>query len=206
MIMPQSPALRRLRLLLVLYTICMLSACISPRAEMRYFLLTPLEEGSSPPGEGMAEQYVLVGPLQLPGYLDRPHLMTRLPDGQLGMSELDRWAEPLDAVLARTLAENLARLSGSQRVLTYPAGRVAIDRAVTGRVIRFDTDAGGEALLRIQWSVRDGRGQMLSPVRIGEYRARAASDSAAARVAALSDVLAKFSVEVAAELAATGSR
>jgi uncharacterized protein len=200
------PFLAAFRLpLLLLSMACMISACVSPRVEMRYFLLAPLENGSDPAGSGvLGEQYVLVGPLQLPGYLDRPHIMTRLPDGQLGMSEHDRWAEPLDAVLTRTLAENLARLSGSQRVLTYPAGRIAIDKVVTGRIIRFDTDAAGEALLRVQWSVRDGSGQILLPVRIGEYRARTAGDGAPARVAALSDVLGQFSVDVAAELAAAG--
>ncbi len=182
------------------------SACVSSSPPMRYYLLTPID-GAALPDATLGEHTVIIGPLQLPGYLDRPQLVTRLPDGQLALRELDRWAEPLDAVLTRTLADNLARLTGSQRILTFPpASRAAADLRVTGRVIRFDTDAAGTAILVVQWSVQDGGGQVVLSARTAEFRVQAADTESATLVAALSAVLGQFAAALAVELgAAAGS-
>ena len=178
------------------------AACATPSAALRYYLLTPIDAGAVT-DDRLGDRTVMVGPLQLPGYLDRPQLMVRLPDGELALRELDRWAEPLDAVLVSTLADSLVRLTGSERIVTFPtAGRVAADQRVTGRVIRFEADAAGLAVLRVQWSIRDDSGRPLRPVRIGEYRAQAAGDESAALVAALSEVLGQFAAELAADLVA----
>lgn len=177
-------------------------ACTTASPPMRYYLLTPVD--SDPvPGTALGEQTVIVGPFQLPGYLDRPQLMVRLPDGELALREYDRWAEPLEAVLVRTLAENLGRLTGSQRIITFPQDRRAsVDQRVSGRVMHFETDATGLAVLQLQWSIRDGSGQPLAPVRISEYRVQAAGDGPAAQVAALSETLARFAAELTIALVA----
>ena len=190
--------------LAVMLALCafLAAACATPSAAMRYYLLTPVD-ASGVPDDRLGDRTVIVGPLQLPGYLDRPQLMVRLPDGELALRELDRWAEPLDAVLVRTLADNLVRRTGSQRIVTFPtAGRVAADQRIIGRVIRFEADATGLAVLRVQWSINDDGGRPLLPVRIGEYRSQAAGDGSAALVAALSEVLGQFAAELAAELVA----
>lgn len=172
-------------------------ACMTTSPAMRYYLLTPMEIGPVPEAR-LGEQTVIVGPFQLPGYLDRPHLMVRLPDGELALREYERWAEPLEAVLVRTLAENLVRLTGSQRIITFPLDRRAdVGQRISGRVMRFDTDVTGLAVLQLQWSIRDGSGQPLVPVQISEYRVQAAGDAPAQRVAALSEALALFAVELA---------
>lgn len=189
--------------LTVMLALCALltGACATPSPAMRHYLLTPVD-AAPVPDERWADRTVIVGPLQLPGYLDRPQLMVRMPNGELALHELDRWAEPLETILVRTLADNLARLTGSQRIVTFPlAGRVAADQRITGRVIRFDADAAGLAVLQVQWSIHDGSGQPLIPVRISEHRSQAAGDEPAALVAALSEVLGQFAAELAADLA-----
>lgn len=190
--------------LLIGLVLCLLlsSACVSRSPPMRHYLLTP-GAGAVLPGATLGERTVVVGPLLLPGYLDRPQLVTRLPGGRIRLRELDRWAEPLEAVLTRTLAENLARLTGSQRIVTHPpASRVRVDLRVTGQVIRFDTDPAGLAILQVQWSVQDGRGQVLVPVQTAEFSAQATGEEPAALVAAMSDALARFAAVLAVELTA----
>lgn len=178
-------------------------ACATASPPMRYYLLTPVDSDPAP-GSVLGEQSVIVGPFQLPGYLDRPQLMVRLPDGELALREYDRWAEPLEAVLVRTLAENLVRLTGSQRIITFPLDRSAsVDQRISGRVMRFDTDATGLAVLQVQWSIRDGSGRPLAPVQISEYRVQAAGDTPAEQVAALSETLALFGAELANLLVTT---
>ena len=51
----------------------------------------------------------------LPSYLDRQQLVIRR-NGQLMISKLDLWAEPLDAAIARVMASNLSRLTGSLNI------------------------------------------------------------------------------------------
>lgn len=186
----------------ILLVVCAMlaGACTAVSPPMRYYLLKPGESGPVP-GIALGEQTVIVGPIQLPGYLNRPQLMVRLPDGELALREFDRWAEPLEAMLVRTLAENLVRLTGSQRIITFPLDRRAsVDQRIWGRVIRFDTDATGLAVLQLQWSIRDGGRRPLAAVRISEYRVQAAGDAPAERVAALSETLALFAADLALAL------
>ena len=51
----------------------------------------------------------------IPSYLDRMQLVTRT-EGKLVMSNLDLWAEPLDAAIARVMASNLSRLTNSTNI------------------------------------------------------------------------------------------
>ncbi|MCX8048332.1 MAG: PqiC family protein [Methylohalobius sp.] len=54
-----------------------------------------------------------LAPIRLPRYLDRPQIVTVNKGGQVQLSELHRWAEPLEAGFSRALAESLtARLPG----------------------------------------------------------------------------------------------
>jgi len=51
----------------------------------------------------------------IPTYLDRMQLITRA-DGQLMLSKIDLWAEPLDSAISRVTASNLSRLTGSMAI------------------------------------------------------------------------------------------
>lgn len=194
--------------LFTVFVACLLlaSGCATSSPAMRHYLLTPVTEGAMPDTR-LDERSILVGPLQLPGYLDRPQLVTRMPDGRLALHEYERWAEPLDTLLVRTLAESLARLTGSQRIVTFPqASRTAADLRISGRIIRFDVDASGLAVLQVQWTIQDSGGEFRQPVRSTEFRAQASGDDAPARVAALSDTLGQFAASLAAELGAAALR
>lgn len=179
-------------------------ACATTSPPMRFYLLTPVEQ-AAPAGAALGEARVVVGPLQLPGYLDRPQLVVRQPDGRFSLREFDRWGEPLNALLTDTVTANLVRLTGSAGVVAFPVPRrVSPDRRIVGRVMRFDADASGLAVLEVQWAILDDGGEPLVPLRIDAYRAQAAGTGAAAIVAALSDVLGQFSRQLAGELVATG--
>jgi len=196
-----TPAARKFRLaLLVVLGAALAGACATASPPMRFFLLSPLEAPASPL-PALGDILVVVGPLQLPGYLDRPQLMVRQPDGQLSLLEFDRWAEPLAEHLTSTVTANLVRLTGSPRILAWPLpGRASADRRILGRIIRFDADSSGMAVLEVQWSIADRSGEPLVPVRIDTYRAQASGTEPVALVAALSDALAQFSRQLAEAL------
>lgn len=193
------------RIILIAMAILLASACATTSPPMRFYLLSPVED-ATPADAALGDALVLVGPLQLPGYLDRAQLVVRQPDGRFTLREFDRWGQPLEQLLTNTVTANLVRLTGSPRVVAVPLpARTTPDRRIVGRVIRFDAHADGLTVLEMQWSILDSEGEPLMPVRIDAYRAQAASTDAAALVDALSDVLAQFSRQLAAELLATGS-
>ena len=185
---------------LVLLGTLLVAGCVPTSPPMRFFVLTPIDADAPAPPVLDAPR-VLIGPLRVAGYLDRPQLMTRRPDGELILHELDRWAAPLEEMLVQTLADNLMRLTGSEQVLAYPTpGPAAADLRITGQILRFDTDTEGVAVLRTQWQLKDADGEVLIPLQTAEYRARASNAGTAARVGALSDVLGEFARELGAHL------
>ena len=61
-----------------------------------------------------------VGPVTLPPYLDRPQIVTNTSRAKLTLAEFDQWAAPLHDIFSRALAENLALLIPTDRVLLHP--------------------------------------------------------------------------------------
>jgi len=200
----KTRAFRRLPFAIPLVLAAVLAgACATTSSAMRFYLLSPIE-GPTTSSAALGDELVGVGPLQLPGYLDRPQLVVRQADGQLALREFDRWGEPLDALLTSTVTANLVRLTGSPRIVAFPLpARASADRRILGRVIRFDADSTGLAVLEVQWSIIDRSGEPLVPVRIDTYRAQAPGTDVVALVAALSDTLAQFSRQLVEELLAT---
>lgn len=191
---PKSPALP-LGMLALLGAL-LVSGCVPTSAPMRFFVLTPIEANGAA-GLAPDDRSVLLGPLRMPGYLDRPQLMTRRSDGELILHELDRWAAPLEEMLVQTLADNLMRLTGSEQILAYPtAARADVALRITGQVLRFDTDTDGTAVLRVQWQLKSAAGKLLDPPQTAEYRAQADGTETAMRVAALSKVLGEFAKDL----------
>lgn len=87
----------------------------------------------------------------IPSYLDRMQLITRTK-GQLMMSDLDLWAEPLDAAIARVMASNLSRLTGSTNI--QPVEHFATLDYTTlleMNIAQFDPDDANQMILQGTW-------------------------------------------------------
>jgi len=103
---------------------------------------------------------VAVGPVTIPGYLDRPQIVTRDRDDALQVWPYHRWAERLDLGIAEALAEDLgARIPGDRvAVFPWPAPTArAIDYQVVVAVVRFEGTPGRSVTLDARWSLR-GKG------------------------------------------------
>lgn len=102
-----------------------------------------------------------VGPVLLPGYLDRSQIVIRTGADRVELSMFHRWAEPLADGIARTLAEEIGARVPTDRIVTFPwPGVVArvIQHQVVVAVLRFDGRRGGEVTLDTRWRIlgRDG--------------------------------------------------
>ena len=105
-----------------------------------------------------------VGPLNLPAYLDRPHIVTRATEHRLELSEFNRWAEPLKDSMLRVIAVNLSNQLETTRVFALPRRRpvVPIEFKVEINVARFDGTLGGEVMLVARWILLGKEDQLIS--------------------------------------------
>jgi uncharacterized lipoprotein YmbA len=142
-----------------------------------------------------------IGPVTLPGYLDRQEIVIRVAQNQINLAENDLWAEPLEENFSRVLSQNVAAILRADRVNAYPW---AIDKKpvyqVEVEVLRFEANTAQEVQLSARWTVRNS-GQKDS-LRYRETRLSrpAKARSTDASVAALSEALADLSREIAAAI------
>jgi hypothetical protein len=180
-------------------------ACVSLKRtpEARFFVLRTLAE---PPAAESGPAPALVGllPVALPGYLERPQLITWVAPGELRIDEYLRWAEPLDAGLARTLAANLDVLLPESRVIRSPWPAAARPPCrVRVELQRFGPQASTEVVLEGRYALlpADGERPLLArPVRLkrGPLGASAPDRVATAEVEAMSELVADLAREIAA--------
>lgn len=95
-----------------------------------------------------------VGPVELPQYLDRPHIVTRSSGNKLELAEFDQWGGRLKDNFTRVLAENLSVELSTDRISIYPwKGTAPVDYQVTVQVTAFEVTPGGQTLLDTRWSI-----------------------------------------------------
>ncbi|MEO1092861.1 MAG: PqiC family protein [Pseudomonadota bacterium] len=151
----------------VLLAALALSACASPQT--RYHGLTALA-GPSPAPSSLR---VGLEPVDVAAFLDRTEIVTRPTPTAVELADRDAWAEPVDLMLGRVLAESLAAELGIAEVLELPTRRLTpLDRVVEVSVQAFNGAAPGEAVLRATWRVygetpirllREGRTDVVEP-------------------------------------------
>jgi uncharacterized lipoprotein YmbA len=180
-------------------------ASLSPKPDpSRFFTLAPLTQEQQPLAQssidtGDTGQISLgLGPINFPGYLDRQELVSRVSQNRFAIAENDRWAEALADNFTSVLAQNLAVLLRTDRIILYPwpsnrrpAFRVEID------VLRFEPEASRNAQLFARWSVRDTTEKVPPTVRESRLTRPLKGSSTEDSVAALSEALGELSQEIA---------
>ena len=162
---------------------------------------------STPPGAGAGTGTVTigVGPVIVPGYLDRINIVTRTAADQVELSPYHRWAEPLDDGIARTLTEEIASRVPTERVVAFPwRGLVAraLDYQVIVAMLRFDGRPGGDVTLDARWRLLAGNGKELALKRT-TLTETAAGPGYEPLVAAMDRALATLAQQIAIEIRAT---
>lgn len=146
-----------------------------------------LSSESVPTADAKASYTIAVGPLSLPGMLDRPQLVVRVDANRVEIDEFHRWAGPLQQELVRVVAENVGQALGVPTVLTSTqAGAGSADYRVALDVQRFDTSPGSGVTIEAAWTVRGksgsqkaGHAMVQEPVATKDYDALVAAHSRA---------------------------
>jgi uncharacterized protein len=156
------------RLLLTALALAPVLYACSTTSPTRFYVLSTI---SDKPAAAPASISVGVGPINLPQYLDRPQIVTRLSSNQLAVGEFDQWGGQLDDNMARTLAGNLSILLQTDQVHLYPwKDDESLYDAVTVDVINFEQDVDGSSLLDVYWSILEPKTGRVKLRRHATYR------------------------------------
>jgi uncharacterized lipoprotein YmbA len=143
----------------------------------------------------------------LADYLDRPQLITREGPNQIRVNEFHRWGGALDSEIARTVAENLMTLLGSDQIMPIPwPGDFHPDLIVRLEIYAFEGAADGRARLRTTVAVTDRRSGSPALIWSTDLVEQAASRDPEASVAAQSRLLATLSRQIADRIETIGVR
>jgi uncharacterized protein len=97
-----------------------------------------------------------IGPVSIPEYLNRPQIVTQNQDKTLAFAQFDRWGEPLDLALERTICENLRILLPGVVVEIYPWNvAIPVKYRVIVDFIQLASELKNDLSLVAQWSVID---------------------------------------------------
>jgi uncharacterized lipoprotein YmbA len=134
-----------------------LSGCITAASPpSQFYLLSPWSESNEKPQKAIREQRVVigVGPVEVPEYLNRPQIVTRISPFELKLAEFNHWAEPLKGSFSRVIVENLSSLLCNEAIAVFAwRGSVAIDYRVEVEVLRLDGELDINAILDARWAI-----------------------------------------------------
>jgi len=133
-----------------------LAAGCSRSPTPRFYTLHSLTDpGTERPGTGVDHGVAIgLGPIELPEYLNRPQIVTRVNPSEVEFAEFHRWAASLRDDFSSTLARNLSNLLDTDRVAVYPwTSKTPVDVQVKIDVIRFDGRIGKNVVLETAWTL-----------------------------------------------------
>jgi uncharacterized lipoprotein YmbA len=183
-----------------------LAACVGGTSSSQFYMLEPINDLEHKGSAGaIKKQVILLSPVRIPHYVDRPQIVTATDKNVYQLSELNRWAEALDHNISRALAENLTILVPAE-VLSPSTSTMAgrVDFRVSVNILEFHVDPQGQAGLKAQWQVIRNDGMTLNQQ--VAYRAPASTSDYRIIVEALNDCLNRMSRDLATELQELANR
>jgi len=139
--------------------IFVLSGCVSAGSSLdpRFYMLKHLR------GDEVAQKFnvpsgiiTVIGPVEIPLYLDRPQMVTQDDKGVMNIAQFDRWGEALDAGVARLIIENLHLMLPGATFEMFPCNfAIPLNYQVIVGILRLDANLEKDLLFVAQWSIID---------------------------------------------------
>jgi uncharacterized lipoprotein YmbA len=197
----------RCKILLVGLFLLFFTGCLGakgPSQQTKFYALNSLYslEKKETTVANMPNVTIGVGPVDLPKYINRPHIVTRAIQNEIQIEEFERWAEPIDSNFFRVLADNLSILLQTDNIVSFPAKRsTKVDYQVAVTVTRFDGVVGENALLRARRSIYGENGEKKLISKHSVYKQPVNGEELKDLVSAQSLTLAHFSYDIAQAIA-----
>jgi len=96
----------------------------------------------------------LIGPVDIPLYLDRPQIVTQDDLGMMNIAQFDRWGESLDTAIARLVIEELNLMLPGGTLEMFPCNfAIPLNYQVLIEVLQLKANLKKDLLLVAQWSI-----------------------------------------------------
>ncbi len=151
-----------IKLIIIFCAASCLIACQSA-PPVQYYVLEPINVTMPPDYEAVNSKAVIgIGPITIPGLLDRKKMVTRGLDNTVHIAEFQEWAVPIQDNIAETLAHNLTSLQPSYIFRVYPWSVYGmVDFQVVIDILRFDATPGKSVNLEAIWTIKNEKNQVL---------------------------------------------
>ena len=182
------------RSFLLLVALAFFSGC---GATQKYYSLSA--DGAAP--DGTSGLSVGVGPITLPGYLDRAELVFQSGTNEYQIPTTARWTGSLKDNISSVLAVELGERLHSGNVVSFPWNqKLKLRYQVAVDVDKFQAISGQGAVLNVSWRILDGSGEQLLSRHNASFEEKIEGDGYDPVVAAESRLLGKLADAMAASL------
>lgn len=189
----------RPKILILVATLMVLCGCLGRSQPTRFYLLQPtlsLQEGRAVSAkEGLI---IGVGPVEIPEYLDRPQIVTRISNSGFQVDEFNQWAESLTYSIATSIAQNLSVLLTTDNLFVFPwPGSSQIDYQIKLDVVRFNAIPGSKIVLETQHTIFRGEDREVLAKTLSSFSRAADVQDYEAIVSSMSQLLEDWSRKIA---------
>ena len=102
---------------LLLTALLLLSGCSS---KSNFYQLHTVQTSTTNKATNLKHTVIGVAEVDIPEYLDKPEVVTRLSQGRLQVNETERWAGAFDKNIQSVLTENLSMMLSQYSFMSYP--------------------------------------------------------------------------------------
>jgi uncharacterized protein len=190
----------------------LLAGCFGTSPPARFYTLTPQDQSGTPSATPSITT-VSIGPVDIPGYLDRRQIVTRSGRNEIVLDEYHRWGGVLGDEIAGLLASDLSKRLVPAGFAVAPwrsatAGDARTNYRIQVRITRFDGSLGGSVVLNASWTLSRQRDNKEEAVLATEssITVEVGGKSYEALVAAMGTAVEKLGSEMAAGVTATASK
>ncbi|MDR1694614.1 MAG: PqiC family protein [Lactobacillaceae bacterium] len=147
-----------MRKVLICFLLVLVTACVSSKPNRFYSLAS-----NEPAGADVVTKKLLVGidTVSVPGYLERPQIVTIKNNSELNLAEFDRWAEPISNALQRIIASNMSSVMKNAMVKPASVNRRSFNYIVSVEFNKLDGRFNDKVLLEAWWTVVDNNGRIV---------------------------------------------
>lgn len=180
----------------------LVGGCLKRTKIAETYVLDPVAARDAPPPSQTPEAVVGVLKVTVPGWIDRPQVTGRSSTGQILTDEFARWGEPVAKGIQRVVAENLAGLLPTSRVVVAPfSPNQPVHYRVDITLSEAARQPDGSVLVEARWALLGHRSVTLVQRRTS-HRAHPTAAGAAGAVAGANEAIAELSREIAGALRA----
>ena len=146
--------------ILIVFAFCLVAACFGGYSpDSKFYNLQPVKNG-----DAVSDKVLSIGinDVNLPDYLDKPQIVV-FEEGtpQMGISELNRWGEPLDSMVQRIVAADMSVYLPQSEVKARTMLMEHFDYIIDIQIVRFDMVWNDKAVLEAWWYISNAQGKIV---------------------------------------------